>query len=195
MRYLLLLLLMSCSAPDFSRVGQLYRSDGGYGTAFPVAHAADGFYVLTCWHVVKDDDPNSFTLFLGGKSYFDGLLTWEDEDSDTALVGFVTEDRPEVYEIGPVPVPYSRGYAAGYPLGMSSLIVGDVMFQGGRIINHLTGPGGSGGPVFDQSGRVCGIVSMIRTPKVRPWNGHAMMGWITQMSLLGSVSQKLIELR
>jgi len=202
MRYIslvLLLALFSCAAvpvvPDFSNVGQLYRSDGGYGSASPVAYGADGFYVLTCWHVIQGLDGEGFVLHMNGLSYYGGMVVWTDEDSDTALVGFVTEDRPKLYEFAEeLPRPYSRGYAAGYPLGVSALIVGDVLFQAHNLINHLTGPGGSGGPVFDEHGKIVGIVSRIRTPGVRPFGGAAMLGWITEMSKLGSAIEKVREL-
>jgi len=199
---LLLLTLFSCAAvpvvPDFDRVGQLYREDGGYGSAAVVAHAADGFYVLTCWHVIQGlEESEGFVLHLSnGMSYHEGVVVWTDEDSDTALVGFHSEDRPPVYEFAEeLPRPYSRGYVAGFPLGVAEMVVGDVLFQKTPgIVNHLTGPGGSGGPVFDEHGKIVGIVSRIRTPGVRPFGGAAMLGWITQLSKLGSVIQKISEL-
>lgn len=196
---LLTLLLASCSSfpvmPDFDRVGQLYRTDGGYGTAIPVAYAGDGFYVLTCQHVVRGYG-EGFVLHLDGMSYYGGVVTWVDKRTDTALVGFTTEDRPKVYEFAlQPPRRYSRGYAAGYPLGVSALVVGDVLFQGGLMINHLTGPGGSGGPVFSEDGLVVGIVAGGKMPNTRPQRGIAAFGWITQMSDLSEATKKIAELR
>ena len=201
MRYIPALFILSVVAlvlsipthPNFAMVGQLHRIDGGYGSATPVKFSVDGFLVLTCEHVVSGleaDDP--FTLTLNGVEYTDGMVVWSDVAADTALVRFVSTDRPALAVLTTMdPRPYSRGYAAGFPLGVDELVVGDVLFQiSPSIISHLTGPGGSGGPVFDEFGRVCGIVSMIRTPQVSPY-GRAYLGWITTISLLDSVIEEL----
>ena len=192
---LILLLLASCSvAPtNYSNIGQLYSADGAYGTAFPVAYAADGFYVLTCQHVVRGLDVG-FTFHVDGMSYYDGMVVWVDEEADTALVGFTSPARPDLYVLtAEEPQKYSRGIAAGYPLGVKFLVAGPVMFQGGGVINHVSGPGGSGGPVFNEQGRVCGIISRYRAPNTR-FTDVVMFGWIVRMSHLGTVIKKIDDL-
>ena len=197
----LLLALASCAsvlpAPDYRNVAKLWRADGGYGTAFPVAYAADGFYALTCWHVVNGADED-MSLDLDGIMYTGGVVIWTDEDADVALVGFKTTDRPWLYQLALVqPEAYTAGTVAGYPLGIEFLHVSPVLFQSSRNIVHgLTGPGGSGGPVFDQSGKVVGIVSRIRTPQVQTGfgAGRTLMGWIVEMRLLDTAREKLAEL-
>lgn len=202
----LLSLLAACaifppSAPDFSSIGKIYDSSGRYGTASVVGFFTDGFLVLTCYHVVRIESSETpvplatgLTLVLGGRSILDGTVVWFDQEADTALVFFETDLRPDLLELtAEDPEPYTRGYAAGYPLGMDSLVVGDVLFQTSPDrITHLTGPGASGGPVFDENGKVCGIVYSIRWPLVRSgFGGKAMFGWITRISPLDSVIEHL----
>lgn len=200
----LLSLLAACaifptSVPDFSSIGKIYNYEGRYGTASVVGFSTDGFLVLTCYHVVRIESSETpvplatgLTLVLGERSIVDGTVVWFDPEDDTALVFFETDLRPALLELTTEdPEPYTRGYAAGYPMGVGSLVVGDVLFQTSPSrIAHLTGPGASGGPVFDENGKVCGIVYSIRWPLVRG-GGRAMFGWITRISPLDSVIEHL----
>ncbi len=201
----LISLLAACaifptSVPDFSSIGKIYNSRGHHGTASVVGFFTDGFLVLTCYHVVRIRSSElpvplatGLILMLGDRSIFDGTVVWFDQKADTALVFFETDLRPALLELTTSdPEPYTRGYAAGYPLGRDSLVVGDVLFQAApNRISHLTGPGASGGPVFDENGKVCGIVSSSFCPGIRGGRGNSMFGWITNISLLDSVIDHL----
>lgn len=178
-----------------STVGRIEAVSGGQGTAFPVAHTEDGFLALTCQHVV--DGKHRFTLRMPGRKPFSGgAIHWADEAADVALVRFVTPRRPRMLTLARIASrPFSRGWCAGFPMGVKKLHVTPVLFQiAPERIDGLTAPGSSGGPVMNDRGEVVGLLMDVHRPRLDICCGHdgrANFSWVCRMASLGTVLEQL----
>jgi S1-C subfamily serine protease len=144
---------------------------GSYGSGFIVS--PDG-KIVTCQHVISGAQSASVRL-LNGASFPDVSVLAEDSVRDVAVIKVQGQDLPCVVlgnsdsvEIG------SHVVAIGNPKGYENTI-SDGLLSGSRTFNDSfreiqisapISPGSSGGPVFDDSGRVIGIAKSVSSAKL-----------------------------
>ncbi len=144
-------------------------ADGGYGSGFAVE---DGSIVVTAWHVV--DGAEVIWIEAADGTEVRATVLDRDRKADAALLQLEEPLTVETLELsGAVPEVGDTLFAMGHPLlggeklkdrhegllewsftaGMVS-VVGEQQIQT-TVMLH---PGNSGGPMFDEDGRVVGIV-------------------------------------
>ena len=173
---LLCLLLSACSAsesiiatvPARADTSSMWRAtvvvenDTGHGAGVIIGAGS----VLTAFHVVNDGAPE--IEFLGGERE-SGAVTWSSEALDLAIVHVGVPDKyaaPKLY-CGELAVG-QRLVAIGHPLTTRWVSVEGYLdptdISGATPLLALSfdlSLGNSGGPVFDESGRIVGIASAI----------------------------------
>lgn len=150
-----------------------------YSIGSGVLISADG-YILTNHHVVQDVVEDSILVALNdGSSYYANLIG-QDPATDLALLRIYGEDLPSAHFRNSDNVSAGEWvFAVGNPLGLRSTITSGIISAIGRdmtdnsdqdlkISNFLQtdaaiNPGNSGGGLFDISGSLIGINSMIYT--------------------------------
>lgn len=142
--------------------------EGGIGSGIVVDAMGR---ILTCYHVVKDIK-EGWVKPLGGDWMAITAIVIEDESKDLAVLEVDPGDQVlQVARLGSVsgvrqgdPV-----VAIGNPLGEENTVTDGIVSairddEGYTIIQHTApvSPGNSGGPLFNQSGEVIGVVSFSR---------------------------------
>jgi len=142
------------------------------GTGFAVARNL----VVTCNHVI-DDAKRVEIAFENGKQVYPLDVLFRDEANDLALLRILPNDKGDYPSLTPVEVAETAGvrlaqevYTIGFPLGE---LLGEAPKLTDGTVSSLSGlendprmlqisvpiqPGNSGGPLFDDQGRVVGVV-------------------------------------
>jgi S1-C subfamily serine protease len=139
------------------------ETDAGLGTGFVGWEDADGLYVVTADHVVKDAS-SSVTLTRAGQSWR-GDVQAEDAADDLAVIRM--DGRPA----GAAPLwqqpsrqPPAVGdqvLLVGSPFGLSGTVTTGVVSRVTRKLlqtDAAANPGNSGGPAVDKQGRIVGVL-------------------------------------
>jgi serine protease Do len=144
------------------------REEVSLGSGFIVS--ADG-YILTNRHVVGDAD--TVDVKLTDKREFKGRVVGSDALSDVAVIKVDANDLPVVVTGNPNRTEVGDWVMAiGSPYGFANTVTSGIVSAKSRSLPGETfipfiqtdvpiNPGNSGGPLFDLSGRVIGINSMI----------------------------------
>jgi S1-C subfamily serine protease len=139
------------------------ETDAGLGTGFVGWQDADGLYVITADHVVKDAS-SSVTLTRAGHSWR-GDVDAEDAVNDLAVIRI--NGRPEGaaplwQSASPhLPVVGDQVLLVGSPFGLSGTVTTGVVSRVTRKVvqtDAAANPGNSGGPAVDKHGRVVGVL-------------------------------------
>lgn len=161
-------LVAACGAVPAANLDPLHQATvliehaKGHGTGTIVGRNT----VLTAYHVVQDS-PLSVTFFAGPT--VDGRVSWYDEKLDLALLEVAVPDGYPAIEIGCADL-YTGQHlvAVGHPTQYRWVAVdGHLPTTSGLANGHLVplgfeiGLGSSGGPVFDDHGRVVGVALAI----------------------------------
>ena len=158
-------LAAACAGPNpssldsFHHATVLIENAKGHGSGTIVGPHS----VLTAYHVVQDDSPLDVTFFDGRAR--SGWVRWQDPELDLALIEVEVPSgyaAPELTCTAP-----KRGQhlvALGHPTQSRWVAVGGHLPSSRRIgrgglvaLGFPIGLGTSGGPVFDESGRVIGV--------------------------------------
>ena len=170
--------------PDVEKLVYQVHAGSSIGTAFAISitiSGPPGTTLVTAWHVVKDvvdtDDPLEFVRHDGTllSSLMDGpakIYPIGPPECDTALIQILTrEPLHKLDEMPAIPLETQlpRGARIGW-LGFPGLVFPELCFFEGVVSGHLEEPpiylidgvainGVSGGPAFDQTKLVVGLVS------------------------------------
>ncbi|MGV3655348.1 MAG: S1C family serine protease, partial [Noviherbaspirillum sp.] len=140
----------------------------GTGSGFIISQ--DG-YVLTNWHVVADSD--EVTVRLTNRREYPAKVIGADPPTDVALVKIDAADLPFVKIGNSDRLEVGEWVAAiGSPFGFDNTVTAGIISAKGRSLpqevyvpfiqtDAALNPGNSGGPLFNMSGEVIGINSMI----------------------------------
>ena len=150
------------------RFGHKKQPSKGYGSGFIIA--ADG-YIVTNSHVV--DGADSIKVTLSDKRELDAKLIGTDKGSDIALLKIEAEGLPVVTFGDSSKLKVGQWvYAIGAPFGLDYTATQGIVSALSRHLpdgNYVPfiqtdvsiNPGNSGGPLFDLTGKVIGVNSMI----------------------------------
>ena len=164
---LLAAFLTGCSSPQTSAVTPLHRStvliehEQGHGSGLIVGPRR----VLTAHHVVQGDGLD--IRFFNGDANA-GSVIWSDAERDLALIDVtVPEGHPSALLSCEQPEPGQHVISVGHPIQSQWVLVGGFLPNSGLIAGRYVslgfpvGLGTSGGPVFDEDGKVVGITLAI----------------------------------
>ena len=166
----------------------------------PITSLGSGFIidpiglVVTNNHVIADAD--EITVVLDDNSRLDAKVIGRDPKTDLALLKVETSKRLPFVQFG-----NSDGarvgdwiIAIGNPFGLGNTVTAGILSARGRDIN--AGPyddflqtdapinkGNSGGPMFDMSGKVIGVNTLIYSPS----GGSVGIGFATPSAIVGPV--------
>jgi S1-C subfamily serine protease len=139
------------------------ETDAGLGTGFVGWEDADGLYVVTADHVVKDAS-SSVTLTRAGQSWR-GDVDAEDAANDLAVIRI--NGRPagaaplwQSPSLHP-PLVGDQVLLVGSPFGLSGTVTTGVVSRVTKKVvqtDAAANPGNSGGPAVDKQGRVVGVL-------------------------------------
>jgi S1-C subfamily serine protease len=139
------------------------ETDAGLGTGFVGWQDADGLYVITADHVVKDAS-SSVTLTRAGHSWR-GDVDAEDAANDLAVIrinGRPAGAAPLWQSPSPhPPVVGDQVLLVGSPFGLSGTVTTGVVSRVTTKVvqtDAAANPGNSGGPAVDKHGRVVGVL-------------------------------------
>jgi serine protease Do len=142
---------------------------GGNGAG--VIWRSDG-QIVTNSHVASGDRAD---VVLADGPKFAGVVTVRHRTRDLAIVKIDADDLPEI-EVGDSSTvrPGQLAFAVGHPFGLRNAVTAGIVVAAGQALtevgpqtgDHLQadvalGPGNSGGPLVDASGRVIGINTMV----------------------------------
>jgi S1-C subfamily serine protease len=139
------------------------ETDAGLGTGFVGWEDADGVYVVTADHVVREAS-SSVTLSRAGHSWR-GDVEAEDSGNDLALIRL--NGRPAGAEplwqrpANPPPNVGDQVLLVGSPFGLSGTVTTGVVSRVTKKVvqtDAAANPGNSGGPAVDKHGRVVGVL-------------------------------------
>src|SRR5207248_1250552 len=139
------------------------ETDAGLGTGFVGWSDADGVYVVTADHVVKDAS-SSVTLTRAGQSWR-GDVQAEDPTNDLALIRM--DGRPAgaapLWQKGTkrAPAVGDQVLLVGSPFGLSGTVTTGVVSRVTKKVvqtDAAANPGNSGGPAVDKQGNVVGVL-------------------------------------
>jgi serine protease Do len=150
------------------RFGHKKQPSKGYGSGFIIG--SDG-YIVTNSHVV--DDADSIKVTLSDKRELDAKLIGTDKGSDIALLKIEAKELPVVTFGDSSKLKVGQWvYAIGAPFGLDYTATQGIVSALSRHLpdgNYVPfiqtdvsiNPGNSGGPLFDLTGKVVGVNSMI----------------------------------
>ncbi len=168
----------------------------GSGSGFFI----DQGYIVTNNHVV--DDAKKVTVKFSDGREIDATVVGKDPKTDLAVVKVDAKDLPPALAWGDSDHarPGDSVFAIGSPFNLGNTVTSGIISARGRDIN--SGPyddyiqvdapinmGNSGGPLFDQAGRVIGVNSAIFSPS----GGNVGIGFSIPSSLAQSVVQQIID--
>jgi S1-C subfamily serine protease len=139
------------------------ETDAGLGSGFVGWQDADGLYVITADHVVKDAS-TSVTLSRAGHSWR-GDVNAEDAANDLAVIRL--DGRPAgAVPLWQSPSPHppivgDQVLLVGSPFGLSGTVTTGVVSRvTSKVVqtDAAANPGNSGGPAVDKQGRVVGVL-------------------------------------
>jgi S1-C subfamily serine protease len=164
---LLAAVLLGCSSAPSSTVTPLHRStvliehEKGHGSGLIIGPRR----VLTAYHVVQGDGLD--IRFFSGEANA-GDVIWSDVERDLALIDVAIPDgHPQALLSCEQPQPGQHVISVGHPIQSQWVLVGGYLpnsaLVAGRYVSlgFPVGLGTSGGPVFDEEGRVVGITLAI----------------------------------
>ena len=171
------------------------RQAEGVGSGFIID--ASGF-IVTSHHVVKGADTVTITLEDGRK--LEAQVAGVDPKTDLALLKIDAGEALPVVEFGDSDVTRVGDWviAVGSPFGLGGTVTAGIVSARGRDIGsgpyddyiQIDAPinrGNSGGPLFDRSGRVIGVNTMI----ISPTGGSVGIGFAIPADVAGSVIESL----
>ncbi len=166
----------------------------GYGSGFIIA--SDG-YIVTNAHVV--DDADSIKITLSDKRELDAKLIGSDKDSDIALLKIEATGLPSVELGDSSKLKVGQWvYAIGAPFGLDYTATQGIVSALSRHLpdgNYVPfiqtdvsiNPGNSGGPLFDLTGKVVGVNSMIYSRS----GGYMGVSFSVPVNLVKNVTDQL----
>ena len=184
---------------------EFFNRRGGAPTQ-PITSLGSGFiidpsgFVVTNKHVIADAD--EITVVLEDNSRLDAKVIGRDPKTDLALLKVESSKSLPFVQFG-----NSDGarvgdwvIAIGNPFGLGNTVTAGILSARGRDIN--AGPyddflqtdapinrGNSGGPMFDMSGKVIGVNTLIYSPS----GGSVGIGFATPSAIVGPVIAQLRE--
>ncbi|HTJ93210.1 MAG TPA: Do family serine endopeptidase [Pararobbsia sp.] len=183
-------------APYLARRVLGNREEVSLGSGFIVSE--DG-YILTNRHVVGD--ANRVQVKLLDKREFEGKVIGSDALSDVALVKIDATDLPVVSTGNPDRVSVGDWVMAiGAPYGFANTVTAGIVSAKSRALpgeayipflqtDVPINPGNSGGPLFDLSGHVIGINSMIYTKT----GGYQGLSFAVPINIALDVKEQLLK--
>jgi len=144
---------------------KVYKKDGTLktvGTGFLIG----GGKALTAYHVIADGASYE-AVFDDGKTVRGLTVTAADQDMDTAVLSIQASGRKGL-ELAPDEARHGqRTFAMGYPLKETKIITEGIVNNPAAKVNGVNrlltsaqvASGMSGGPLFDQYGKVVGLIS------------------------------------
>jgi S1-C subfamily serine protease len=141
------------------------RAGPAYGAGVLLGRKQDEGLVLTALHVVTEE---SVRVRMPGAKWRTGTVVARDSDSDLALVRVKTRDRRPAPITSVLEVrPGERVLSVGNPRQLRFSVSRGIISYVGRSMRGMryiqtdlsVYPGSSGGPVFDERGRLVGIMS------------------------------------
>lgn len=136
------------------------------GTAFLAVREG---LALTAWHVVEGAQSVTARFASGEEFEVSGVVD-HDARRDLALIRVKVYGRPQLKVVGNEPPVGSKLFAIGAPKGLDFSMSDGILSQarvvdGVRLIQFTCpiSPGNSGGPLFNATGDVVGVVSRQRT--------------------------------
>jgi serine protease Do len=168
----------------------------GAGSGFIVS--ADG-YILTNAHVVADAD--QVTVRLSDRREFPAKVIGSDERTDVALIKIDAEALPTVRIGNPEKLrPGEWVLAIGSPFGLENSATAGIVSATSRAVggeNYVpfiqtdvaVNPGNSGGPLFNMSGEVIGMNSMIFSRT----GGYMGLSFAVPIDVANDVREQLIK--
>jgi serine protease Do len=176
------------------RFGYKKHSSEGYGSGFIIA--ADG-YIVTNAHVV--DNADSIKITLSDKRELDAKLIGTDKGSDIALLKIEAKGLPSVILGDSSALKVGQWvYAIGAPFGLDYTATQGIVSALSRHLpdgNYVPfiqtdvsiNPGNSGGPLFDLTGKVVGVNSMIYSRS----GGYMGVSFSVPVNLVKNVTDQL----
>lgn len=170
------------------------RSTQGNGSGFIIA--ADG-YIVTNAHVV--DDADSIKVTLSDKRELDAKLIGTDKGSDIALLKIEATGLPSVELGDSSKLKVGQWvYAIGAPFGLDYTATQGIVsalsrhLPDGHFVPFIQtdvsiNPGNSGGPLFDLTGKVIGVNSMIYSRS----GGYMGVSFSVPVNLVKNVTDQL----
>ena len=174
--------------------GHKKHSSEGYGSGFIIA--ADG-YIVTNAHVV--DDADSIKVTLSDKRELDAKLIGSDKGSDIALLKIEATGLPSVELGDSSKLKVGQWvYAIGAPFGLDYTATQGIVSALSRHLpdgNYVPfiqtdvsiNPGNSGGPLYDLTGKVIGVNSMIYSRS----GGYMGVSFSVPVNLVKNVTEQL----
>ncbi len=176
------------------RFGHKKRPSEGYGSGFIIA--ADG-YIVTNAHVI--DNADSIKVTLSDKRELKAKLIGADKGSDIALLKIEATGLPSVELGDSSKLKVGQWvYAIGAPFGLDYTATQGIVSALSRHLpdgNYVPfiqtdvsiNPGNSGGPLFDLTGKVVGVNSMIYSRS----GGYMGVSFSVPVNLVKNVTDQL----
>lgn len=160
----------------------------------------EGGYIVTNNHVVEN--ATKLTVDLNDGRTLDAVLVGTDPKTDLAVIKASGSDLPRALQWGDSnrARPGDNVFAVGAPFGLSNTVTSGIVSARGRNINSgsyddfiqvdaAINRGNSGGPLFDQSGAVIGVNSMIFSPS----GGNVGIGFSIPSEQAKGIVQQIIQ--